>query len=64
MRNFPRISRINEKCQIFHRDAEYTIPPRLYFLYFTVPPDASAVEKEDKTASGKQERAFDILRVS
>jgi len=64
MRNFPRISRINEKCQIFRRGAESTPFHRLYFLYFTVPPDASAVEKEDKTASGKQEHSFDILRVN
>lgn len=48
MRNFPRISRINEKCQIFRRGAESTPFPRLYFLYFTVPPDASAVEKKKR----------------
>lgn len=64
MRNFPRISRINEKCQIFRRGAESTPFHRLYFLYFTVPPDTSAVEKEDKTANRKQEHSFDILRVS
>lgn len=48
IRNFPRISRINEKCQIFRRAArEYAIL-RLYFLYFAVPPDAAVMGKKKK----------------
>lgn len=42
MQNFPRISRINEKCQIFRCAARgVRHSPGLYFLYFTVPPDAA-----------------------